>query len=968
MQPELSQPISFWQRIATLRWLTRWLVVLTVFAIFPIVVAQVAFRQIDKLEVEKVVQARNTLHEKILAKLKLADDDMMMITRFTRRLARRLGELPPAAACTLLKRAERHFPLHWDLYVFDREGKMIPELSSKRHPRRATERIMEIVRKKDGSTPSTEAEDGMFQSFARIQSRMELGRGGKRWVTLGKRDQDTYFTYDFYNDPKNRVGAMMALCHRGSFQIDRALKNAITLVNRRSRTSKIGFLDIQRTAMQAYPATIRNYSDLRSRMVTALGMYERHFSGEAFIATSMIRSISRFFVAVAPRPHFISPDNWKLIHVICLIWLLFVIIRIPLGSQGFSARIPTKLVTLFLFALGVPFVLLLVGGYYALKDHNNVLMANLENRIREKLMQFDERLPSDLNRLEALIRGNINLSRSYKTQQERSKIYDRVKQEKAVDLFYVVDLRGRVVYANPPLEKETRPEVKKRNEFFILIARELLKRINNSMKVDSGSVMLEVTEGVFNSLLGGTGGGFDLNIITSELGRFFLFTIAEESSYLFFDALYDDSGEAFQILCAQVQRAGFERMYVQNNLQSLIKQPDFPWRLAILGDQSHFGSVFPEPADISKARELSEEVNQKRANARAIIASGPEERLWLGMRGQNISRFTMVANTSVTPVRERIAMLWILLLGIAFMVLLSTSVIGLFLSEQFLAPIGDLTTGIQAIQQRRFDLKIPVHSRDELGEMAQLLNHVLEGMQDLQVARIVQESLFPQHPLELGEYRIYGRSRAMADIGGDYFDYFKLGEKRLMGLVGDVSGHGVSAALIMGMAKCAMTLDENPDKNLLDVITLFNRFLLKTIQRKKMMTLFLYSVDTTSNVFQFTNAGHNGPMRWDSSENTLEYLAAESFPLGVRAKATYELQEFPLDPGDAVVFYTDGLIEATGPDGQQLGYDLALSWVRECTHQDAKGIVDSLFTRFDETTRGSEPNDDISIICLKRLG
>ncbi|MFZ2960101.1 MAG: SpoIIE family protein phosphatase [Candidatus Ozemobacteraceae bacterium] len=942
-----------------LKVLGRRVIILLVFAIFPILVALTSITQVERLEAEKKAQARRIIHERILARIKAADNDADMGVRLLEKLLPRLQNGAPYGLGKFLKTFSGKFPGAADFFFFSPDGKLIREISSERFPRRAIERAFFCINERRAGRALSPGEEGLLKSMFAAAAYLDFP-AGKRVIFLGKRDRDTNLIYDVFPPAVgNRLAGILILFHSGAIKPGHALRNAIRKINHLSSISRFGYVDLSPGRSRRFPRSLDRYTDLRASLVGAFSRYERHFTGTNFIGSSLMMREGYYLVGLAPIPGFFSQTFFRLFYALCGAWFFLVFLRMPIGKDGFSGRIPTKLVGLFLFALSIPFLLLLIGGFYALKDHANVMMESLENRIREKLIQFDERLPVEVTLLEGNLRTVMTRLRALRTTEDRIKMLEVLKSEKAIDFAYLIDERGRAIYSK-------KVGAKGGTDYALLLGREVLKRLNDNMNFDSGSLMVEATEGIFSSLLG-EGKRFNLEVIMRDLGHFFQFSISDESSWIFVDAIYDEKGIAKSIFLCQVPRDKLERKYVDLNLRKLMQQPDITWRVAAVADTVYAGDVLPEPADISQTHALSREVCSKRSAAHAIIGTGDSERFWYGMRGQNILRYTLVANSSLTPLKEHINFLWLVLVAVAMMVVVSTGVIGLLLSEQFLAPIGDLTAGIKSIQERRFDVRIPIHARDELGEMANLLNHVIEGMQDLQVARIVQESLFPPEPVELGAYRIAGKSRAMTDIGGDYFDFFTLGNRRLMGLVGDVSGHGVSAALIMGMAKCAMTLDENPDKNLLDVISQFNRFLLRTIKRRKMMTLFLFGVDVNTHCFQFTNAGHNSPYIWRAAERSVEMFSLDSFPLGTRAKAVYELRETVLAPGDTVVFYTDGLVEATGADGAQLGYDRTRDWVRDCMHLEPEAIVDRLFSRFDRYTEGIEPNDDISIICLKRL-
>jgi len=474
----------------------------------------------------------------------------------------------------------------------------------------------------------------------------------------------------------------------------------------------------------------------------------------------------------------------------------------------------------------------------------------------------------------------------------------------------------------------------------------------------------------------GESGAFDFDLIISELGQFREIGYAGDNALFYFDAVSDGKGVAIEAVTGYVSGILLESLYIKSNLKNLLRQSDLKWRIGATCDYlglmvkhktSGFSNkILSSPKDEKLNDEICREVQVSRSAVRKIIVNRGNEELWYGTRCQNLTRYTIVTATPLGPLKAHINSLWVLLVSVALMVFLATAIIGALLSEQFLRPINDLSRGIKSIEERNFTYRVPIHAPDELGEMSVLMNRVIDGMKDLEVARIVQENLFPQEYLDIGGYRIFGKSRAMSDIGGDYFDYFGI-EGKIVGVIGDVSGHGVSAALIMGMAKCAFSTDEHLGRSLIENLASFNRFMLKTIKKKKMMTLFHYCLDTEKNIFYYSNAGHNTPFLWNDRKKESESLQIGGMPLGVRVKTTYEVVEIPLFPGDSIMMYTDGLVEAPDRHGGILGYPTAQQWFDDVSQLDSIEMVDGLFKRFEEYTRGTEPNDDVSIICLKRL-
>lgn len=243
-------------------------------------------------------------------------------------------------------------------------------------------------------------------------------------------------------------------------------------------------------------------------------------------------------------------------------------------------------------------------------------------------------------------------------------------------------------------------------------------------------------------------------------------------------------------------------------------------------------------------------------------------------------------------------------------------------------------------------------------------------MHDLEVARVVQESLFPGDGLEVENYGIYGTSRAMTDIGGDYFDYRVVGERHLIGLVGDVAGHGVPAALIMGMAKSAFSLLAGPDRPLEQFMTAFNDLLVaQGTRRKHMMTIFCFILDLETGVLTVLNGGHNFPLLFRAATGRAEEVVLVGHPLGVRRKVRAERGELDLKPGDALILYTDGVIESRNGADAVVGYERAAAWVAEAAgrpERTARDVVVELFRQFDAFIGSRPAGDDVTLVCLKR--
>lgn len=235
---------------------------------------------------------------------------------------------------------------------------------------------------------------------------------------------------------------------------------------------------------------------------------------------------------------------------------------------------------------------------------------------------------------------------------------------------------------------------------------------------------------------------------------------------------------------------------------------------------------------------------------------------------------------------------------------------------------------------------------------------------ELEVARQLQRDLLPQEtPLWPG-WRIAHSYRTAQEIGGDYYDFLPLDDGRWVVTVGDASGHGISAGLLMAIAnaslKTAIELDPSPSA----VLGLLNRVLKRTGGRRAFMTLFYGVLDVTTGELEFASAGHPFPLLRRSS-GEVEELGRGAFPLGLRRQVDYPSYRLTLKPGDFLVLYSDGLPEAIGGDSEQsFGFErLRRHLEKPGTTQD---LHDAILHSVDEHLGNAAPQDDLTLVVLDR--
>jgi phosphoserine phosphatase RsbU/P len=214
-----------------------------------------------------------------------------------------------------------------------------------------------------------------------------------------------------------------------------------------------------------------------------------------------------------------------------------------------------------------------------------------------------------------------------------------------------------------------------------------------------------------------------------------------------------------------------------------------------------------------------------------------------------------------------------------------------------------------------------------------------------------------------GRVALHATMRPAREIGGDFYDYFPIGEDRLGIVIGDVSGKGVPASLFMAMTRTIVRLVARQDDDLAAGIGRANALLSADNDSAMFVTLIYGVLDIASGAFIYCNCGHNPPLvvRADGGS---ERLTLTGLPLGVLPEADYATREIVLGPGDRLVLYTDGVTEASTEDGAEFGearLEAAIDALRQST---PLAMVDGIVERVDAFAAGAPQADDITCLAL----
>ena len=261
------------------------------------------------------------------------------------------------------------------------------------------------------------------------------------------------------------------------------------------------------------------------------------------------------------------------------------------------------------------------------------------------------------------------------------------------------------------------------------------------------------------------------------------------------------------------------------------------------------------------------------------------------------------------------------------------------------------------VAQRTEQLKSAMAKQQEEAQQRERIE------QELRVARLIQHTLLPKSLPELEGHQMAVYYQPAREVGGDFYDFLRLPDGRLGLIVGDVSGKGVPAAIVMAITRTMLRAAYHlgsPGEILKQV----NDNLFPDIPPNMFVTCLAALLDSRTGRLQYANAGHDLPYVRHSAG--VSELRATGMPLGLMPDMSYEEKEITLQPGESILLYSDGLVEAHSPQREMFGFPRMQRYVG--THPEGAALIDSLLAELEQFTGEEwEQEDDITLLTLQRL-
>ena len=302
------------------------------------------------------------------------------------------------------------------------------------------------------------------------------------------------------------------------------------------------------------------------------------------------------------------------------------------------------------------------------------------------------------------------------------------------------------------------------------------------------------------------------------------------------------------------------------------------------------------------------------------------------------------------------------------------------LSSRLTRDLSMLNEGVRRIAQGDYRARVPVKGKgtDEIGQLATAFNQMAADVEEhqrdaveqerikreLELGRQIQNEMLPHAPLRLGMTEIKGVSVPAREVGGDFFNYFQLSNGQLAMLVGDVSGKGVGAALLMANIQASLRTRLALGQDLSAIAEEIDQDIEDNSPGPVYATLFVGILDPATKQLRYVNAGHH-PQFVLRTSGGLERMESTGLPVGLFAGRGYKQKQMQLGAGDLIFFYTDGCVEAESESGEMFGAERLEAVLQSA----AVGGTDEVLHRVESAVNGfrgrREPFDDATMMAVK---
>lgn len=891
------------------------------------------------------------------------------------RLEEKIGRLarvalPGPVRAARAARLERSEGGALELFLFDAHGRLVPLPGRPSRPRRVAERFLALVRAaaRSGAAPST-AGAGLAKAFCgNADGAVLLGQSPGVLIDLLNGEQRTYGGWWPLAPPPTRSvrsprlawsqapdGFLVALVHRGAVTREALMDRAVGEVGRLvADRYLIGWIhpaapDGLRPPGRSWPP------DVAAAVAAALpGRADFQAEGGVGVfVTTLEGEILWALEQRGPEPMPWSPAVFGLAGVLGL--LVFCRLAGGYGRAVFGVR--GKLVWLIAVAGGASLSVLVLTSLIDRRDR--------EVNALERVQREDLRILSKIDRgFLVWVRQNL---RAYEDLERRlrrtpvalvaSTVEDVFRPRlrrgtMAIQEYLAIDHRNRLLARGTAWASAMR----KPPRFIQELARQSLHNLRKGPLREAGLVHL-IEEPGENSAGGrwNLGRGVTLMEVLGQPIIFFLGVGGGGLPHSLFMAVHDGLRAQRRFLREQVRRW---RRTSTRSLQFF----------ALPGSTDQAIAAIPplKPGVVEPLTRLRDLALATGLPQHRRLTLGGQDWLITGARGVHLTSHVLFVvrpavefDALIRRLDQRLALLAgaLLLLGVGA---------ALLAGRALLRPLHALQAGLAAMERQEFQIRLPVQTGGtfELQRLQERFNQVMAALEDLHLARTVQEGLFPSAALSGMGWRLDGRCVVAARLGGDFYDWFTDPAGQVWLAIGDVAGHGVPAALVAATAKAELAMHACPGALPEEVLQVMHRGFLRNAGRFRPMSFWLGCFHPQSRLLEFAAAGHPYPI-WQPIAGAVRDIGQPSIPLGAMTRPRFHGGTLDLSSGGRLVLYSDGLVEAPGLQGEMLGYQRFRQLLEEGTGLTMAEFLTLVFERVATWSGSTVPSDDQTLVVLE---
>jgi sigma-B regulation protein RsbU (phosphoserine phosphatase) len=347
---------------------------------------------------------------------------------------------------------------------------------------------------------------------------------------------------------------------------------------------------------------------------------------------------------------------------------------------------------------------------------------------------------------------------------------------------------------------------------------------------------------------------------------------------------------------------------------------------------------------------------------------------------------TLTSGFGSGPMAQVVIAVLLIVGGFLLIVEIVSLISSIRLTRSITRSVHDLYQGTQYVAAGDFSHQIPVRGHHQLSDLAASFNSMTSKIQhyigemrkkeklesEIEIARQVQARLFPRSVPQLKTLQMAGVCQPGRFVSGDYYDFVKLDDKHTAIALGDVSGKGVSAALLMASIQSALHTqlrfsgtDQNPSLSTAALMALISQQLYESTPPEKYATFFCSVYDDETGVLHYTNCGHLRPILIRLGKP--ETLPGDGMVVGLLPKVKYDQHEFQMLPGDLIAIFSDGVSEAENSAGDQFSEDRLAELLAKNTDKPLDEIIKTVTAAIQKWVHDPEGQDDTTIVLMRRI-